>query len=155
MLCILLELPFDDCSSIFTTSILSNVSTTPSEVSAGTSQQVHGLSIYYSNCRSILPKMDELRVVADSTRPDFIALTETWLGPDIFSSEVAIPSYQLIRRERSRHGGGISLFVSDSVVVTFRSCHESSEFLFIVVETKLGSMLLGLHYRPPGSACRA
>ena len=38
-----------------------------------------GLSLLYTNCRSVLSKMVNLRVLASSNRPYFIGLTETWL----------------------------------------------------------------------------
>lgn len=77
-------LPFTDCSTLLGVSASSS---TPSVLSshqgAVTSK---GLTIYYSNCRSLLPVIDD---VADSSHPDIIALTETWLDLDILSSEVA------------------------------------------------------------------
>lgn len=93
-----------------------------------------------------MPKLDELRVCAASMKPDFIAMTETWLDQDIKACELAIPSYELIRRDRSRHGGGIS-----AVTVTTRLCYESAEFLSVVVDNgRDGSLFWGLLYRPPG-----
>ena len=43
------------------------------------------LSVYYMNCRSLLPKMDELRCLAMNNRPDIIGLVETWLDDSIGS----------------------------------------------------------------------
>ncbi len=43
----------------------------------------NSLVVDYTNCRSLLPKIDELRLLADDMRLDFIALTETWLDPSI------------------------------------------------------------------------
>ena len=66
-------------------------------------------SIFYLNCRSLLPKLDALRVQAMSSNPSIIALVETWLDTSISSQEFSIPGYSCIRRDRHRHGGGILL----------------------------------------------
>ena len=50
------------------------------------------LCVLSTNCRSLLPKMDDLRVLAANHRYDLITLTETWLGMDIKECEVSIPS---------------------------------------------------------------
>lgn len=146
-------LPFSNCSHLSSSfndsSNVSSASTEPSLTSFGTALSKSGLSIFYSNCRSILPKMADLGFVVSSTTPDIIALTETWLDQDIVSSEIAIPSYQLIRRDRSRHGGGICLYVRDSSIILSRFSHASIELLSIVLRTELGPLLVCLHYRPP------
>ena len=49
--------------------------------------------------------------------------------------------------DRSHHGSGIFPFGSNSLVVTSRSCHQSPEFLLVVVDTKPEAMLLGQNYR--------
>ena len=69
------------------------------------------MSVFYTNCRSLLANLDELRVLAARMDYDIIALTETWLDPDIKLSEVYIPGFKALRRDRSRHGGGVMLYV--------------------------------------------
>ena len=58
------------------------------------------LSVYYSSCRSVLPKMDDLRVLAKVDKPDIIALCETWLGEEVSPSEVALPEFRSYRLDR-------------------------------------------------------
>lgn len=101
-----------------------------------------GVAVYYTNCRSLLPKMDELRHLAIDSRPDIIALTETWLDSDISVSEISIASYQLFRRDRTWHGGGIALYVSESIQVKSCCCADSLEFMSVVFATASGSTLL-------------
>lgn len=67
----------------------------------------HGkLSLLYTNVRSLLPKIDHLRVTAINASPHVICLTETWLSSDISDSEAYIPGYSLFRADRNRRGGG-------------------------------------------------
>ncbi len=146
-------LPFVDCSSIFSTSTQSSCSADTSMPSAAKLKGAShaGITVFYTNCRSLLPKVDELRLLAGSSTPGIIAITESWLDSTIAASEVAIPSYQLYRRDRSRHGGGICLYISDSISISRKSCHESIEFMHVEVTVDKGVLFVGLYYRPPGS----
>lgn len=145
-------LPYADCSFISSTSDESDQSIAAS-VASSVPPGCHrtSMSVYYTNCRSLLPKMDELRLLAVTSRPDLIAISESWLDPSIAACEVAIPSYQLFRRDRSRHGGGVCLYISDSISVSHKSSHESAEFLHVEIASAFGPFLFGLCYRPPGS----
>lgn len=69
----------------------------------------------YYNARSILPKLDELRATALFQAPDIICIVETWLSEDVTDHEIWLPDYQTHRLDRNRHGGGIVLYVRDSL----------------------------------------
>ena len=45
----------------------------------------------------------------ESTEPNFIIGTETWLKPDIHSSEIFPPRYHILRRDRPDGYGGVML----------------------------------------------
>ena len=64
------------------------------------------LNILYFNPRSILTKLDELKIVAEENNPDVICITESWLCQEISNVEVSVPGYLLYRHDRDRHGGG-------------------------------------------------
>ena len=52
-----------------------------------------GLSVYLANCRSLLPKMDDLYLlVSGQSPPSILALTETWLDSSIREYEVHVYS---------------------------------------------------------------
>ena len=57
------------------------------------------LKILYYNARSLLPKFDELLILADSHNPDVICITESWLSVDIQDSEILIPGYQSLQKQ--------------------------------------------------------
>ena len=42
-----------------------------------------------TNVRSLIPKIDELEVVANVNEADIICITETWLTPDIPDSALS------------------------------------------------------------------
>ena len=109
-------------------------------------------SIYYSNCRSLLPKLDELRhLCSGPDHPCIIALCETWLDSTIMDCELTLPNYCLFRRDRSRHGGGVAMYIHHSVLVRKVTHCDSYELLSAEIQDKSGLILLSVVYRPPGS----
>lgn len=111
-----------------------------------------GLSVLYTNCRSLLRNLDDLRAMVAIAQPDVIALCETWLGPEIRSCEVGLPSYSLVRHDRSRHGGGVLLYIRESIMVLSCRRDERAELLSAVLSTSGGPLWVGVLYRPPGTS---
>ena len=57
---------------------------------------------------------------------------ESWLVPEISNDEINIPNYSIFRLDRSRHGGGILVYVKSSLRVTpIQSPNTNLEFLFL------------------------
>lgn len=75
------------------------------------------INCLYMNARSIVNKIDELQVLA--TNMDVLAITETWLTPDINSYEILRNmNFTIHRRDRFEHnkrGGGVLLAVRNTV----------------------------------------
>ena len=109
------------------------------------------LSILYTNCRSLLPKLDHLRLLACTQTPHIIAITETWLDTTISNSEAMIPGYQVVRRDRDRHGGGIALYIRDHLHVDVLLSHNSAELLIVELPLRSSKVVCGLLYRPPSA----
>ena len=70
-----------------------------------------GLHFVHLNIRSLLPKLDELRILARNIRAACICITETWLDNTVFDSEIQIAGYDIRRKDRSRHGGGVCIYI--------------------------------------------
>ena len=107
------------------------------------------LKILYYNARSLLPKFDELLILADSHNPDVICITESWLSVDIQDSEILIPGYQSLRHDRNRHGGGILMYVSHRFTVKLLPFHPSLELLTVTLHSGIFKFCLSLFYGPP------
>ena len=73
------------------------------------------LPILYFNARSLLPKFDELLILCETYTPGIVCIVESWLSEDIEDSELIIPNYQVLRLDRNRHGGGILLYIHNSL----------------------------------------
>ena len=113
------------------------------------------LNIMYFNAQSLLPKMDKLRALVDSQNPHIVCIVETWLSNDISDNEVSLEGYQVICLDRNRHGGGILIFVHDSLVSKVVMAGPSNlELLIISVSNHINTCKhhLGLFYRPPSSS---
>ena len=77
------------------------------------------LDFILSNIRSILPKIDELILIASNTNPNFIFCTDTWLNSEVPDNVVSLPNYEIIRSDRkNRRGGGVSVFFKKSLKIT-------------------------------------
>ena len=74
---------------------------------------VPALSVLYYNARSILPKIDLLRAeVIAANFPSVVCIVESWLAEETEDSEVSIDE---IRLDRNRHGGGVLLYIHNSL----------------------------------------
>ena len=113
------------------------------------------LSIIYFNARSLLPKIDELRAIAEADSPNILCVVESWLSNDISDNELAIDQYQILRLDRDRHGGGVLMYVHCSLSPKVLSAGDHSLELLIVSVSPVGStskFCISLFYRPPSSS---
>lgn len=121
---------------------------------------IKGFKIAHQNIRSIIGKIEELRLVISEVKSSFHLLTfsETWANEEIFDSELEISGYQLFRRDRGSKGGGLLVYARNDVEVVRRPDLESPtiESLWIeVCPPKSHSFLVGVLYRPPTASNHA
>ena len=75
-----------------------------------------GLQIIYFNARSIyLPKFDDLCLLCADSKPHVACIVETWLEDSVFDNELTVSNYFLLRLDRTRHGGGVLLYIGDDL----------------------------------------
>ena len=112
------------------------------------------VSVVYFNVCSLLPKIDNLRLICASLYPSFVCVAETWLSSETDDSEICIQGYTSIRLDHSRHGSGLVIYVHNlfSFSVLFK---ESPDFEFLVISCKSSINSPDFHlaflYRPPSS----
>ena len=96
---------------------------------------MNGMSLKKVN--SLLPKIDEVRYIANITKASIIGISETKLDETILSSELEVDGYVLIRLDRLGRG-----FCSFSI---------NTEKIFVdtYLPNKSKQILLGILYRPP------
>ena len=108
------------------------------------------------NCQSLCNKKDRFLNLVDSTKPDIIIATETWLTSSIQSSEYFGAQYEVHRRDRhdGRQGGGVLIAVNSN----YTSCREEvlesspSETIWVKISSpNCKSIYVAACYRPEHS----
>ena len=64
--------------------------------------------MFYFNARSLLPKIDEVHALCANEHYDLVVVVETWLSAE---------GYNLVHKDRNRHGGGIAIYIRAHVNV--------------------------------------
>ena len=128
----------------------------PSSVPALATQSPDKLKIAVLNCQSICNKISELEAFLESTQPDIVIASESWLTPDIMSQEVFPSDFRVFRKDRTEtfkdmKGGGVFILVSNKLVASPVHIDDPNcELTFAQVDL-VGSpkLLVGAFYRPP------
>ena len=118
-----------------------------SSPSSPVSVSSQSLNIFYFNARSILPKFHELYSLCSLYNPDLVCIVESWLSSDISDNEILIPNYSIFRLDRSRHGGGILVYVKSSLCVSSVQSPLDIELLFLTVKSNHRSFSIATFYR--------
>ena len=111
-----------------------------------------GIHFIHLNIRSLLPKIDEVRLQARDSNASCILLTETWLDESVCDAEVNIDGYTIQRKDRNRQGGGVCIYIRNDFAFNTRDDLSSPdlEALFIdILLPKTKPILCGVCYRPP------
>lgn len=143
-------LPFHNCSTSFWSLPQPPASPQIGGMDTAVSPIPCQLSLLYSICRSLVPRLDNLRVQPNSLNPCIIALTETWLDASVSDHELCIPGYSVLRCDRNRRGSGVLLYVRSDLPILWTSSHYSLELLFVDIRLRQGNMLIGF-YCPPSA----
>jgi len=70
-------------------------------------KSMSGLSVIHLNVRSLLPKMDLLRIWVNLTVADIVVRSETWLTKSITDMDIGMGDYNVFRADRLRKGDGV------------------------------------------------
>ena len=111
-----------------------------------------GLTIASLNINGLRGHFDELQLFLQSSGIHILALNETKLVPQYPKELNAVAGYQQKRLDRTCNGGGISLYVRDSVKFKPRDDVPADNLELICVEIqppKSNSYLIVSWYRPP------
>jgi hypothetical protein len=62
-------------------------------------------------------KHHQIQNLVDSTKPDVIIATETWLDPTITNRQIFPPNYNIYRKDRkgNKTGGGVLIAINDKL----------------------------------------
>ena len=111
-----------------------------------------GLHFIHLNVRSLIPKLDEIKLLLLKRNITVLALSETWLNDSVSDSEIDIHGYVVVRKDRNRHGGGVCLYVNCNIAFNPRidlNIHDLESVWIELILPKTRPILTGVCYRPP------
>ena len=115
---------------------------------------VRGFKIAALNIASLPGHIKELKTYMAVRPIDILAVNETRLDDSVSSSKMSIPGYCLERNDRNRHGGGVALYIRDTINYECLLNHDSHinlEWIAVkVTKRNAKPFIVGKWYRPPG-----
>lgn len=91
--------------------------------------KVYGIpTILSTNVRSLPKKVDEIQQIAELNSAGAICITESWLSTDIPDSCVAIPAFNLFRKDRiNTTGGGVCIYLDRKILCKLLQSSDQDE----------------------------
>ena len=117
-----------------------------------------GFKLAKLNITSLVKHIDELRILLADTPVDVLSINETRLDDSVKDSDVYIPGYEIIRRDRERNGrlgGGVCFFVRSNISYSLRpdlSIHQLENLCIEIRKPRSKPFLVVTWYRPPDSS---
>ena len=113
-----------------------------------------GLHFIHLNIYSLIPKIEELRIIAKSTNAATIGISESKLDESVLEPEIEIDDYKILRCDRNRQGGGVACYIrndlSYNIISVFPSEIESIFFEILLPNSK--PITVGTIYCPPNQS---
>ena len=109
----------------------------------------------FLNIVSLPKKIDEIRFSMSNKYIDLIAFNETRLDQSIPDNLIHLDGYDIIRKDRSRNGGGVCIYLRSSINYNIRHDLIPSELEGVCVEVikpHSRPFLITTVYRPPDSS---
>ena len=114
-----------------------------------------GLHISHLNVHYLYPKLDEIKhLLNDQGNIDILCLCETFLNEEFSNNEVDIDGYQMIRKDRQTHGGGLVIYTKSYLSCIHRDDLETADIEMLWIEVRNNRQkpfLLCYCYRPPST----
>jgi hypothetical protein len=116
---------------------------------------VRGFKMAFLNIASLPKHIDEFRIYMSVQTFDLIAFNETRLNTSIKDGEVNICDFDIIRKDRSRNGGGVCIYLGNTITYYNRSdivpVNLEAVCLEIIKPCSLPFLVCSV-YRPPNSS---
>ena len=111
-----------------------------------------GLKIAMLNINSLNKHISELQVFMSNQTLDILAINETKLDYRTRDQEIDLPGYFCLRKDRDSRGGGVCIYLKNSIKFTRKTCFEIEDLEMLSVEikrTNSSPFLFTTWYRPP------
>ena len=111
----------------------------------------NGVVIAHLNVNSLLSKLDDNELLIHSGRIKVLCVSETKLDSTISDNTVTVLGYKFFRKDRSRHGGGVGIYISSSLKSStcrpFTQSLTALEYVSVVVHLCRGRRSVLYHIR--------
>ena len=109
-----------------------------------------GLHYLHINVNSLLPKTEEIRFIANTSKATVIGISGTKLDRTIFDAEIYIEGYSIGRCDRDRKGG-VACYIKHGICFSTKNIlSKKLEVIFVdLVLPKTKPVSVGIVYRPP------
>jgi exonuclease III len=102
----------------------------------------------------LIKHIDELRILLVNYPVDILSINETKLDNSINDCEIHIPGYEILRRHRDRHGGGVCFYIRTTINFSIREDLKFKNLENLCVEIRKPqskTFVVVNWYRPPKS----
>ena len=112
------------------------------------------LHFIHLSINSLLPKIDELRYIAESTNAAVIGICESKLDASVLDPEISINNYKILRCDRNRQGGGVACYVRNYLSYNALSVfpREVDNIFFEILLPNSKPTTVETIYRPPNQS---
>jgi exonuclease III len=117
-------------------------------------KKLRGLKIASLNINSLLRHVDELRLMLSDSEIDVFAINESKIDNSVKYSEISIPVYNMILKDRNRFGGGVVVYIRETFSFYERKDLNSDDLEMICIEIckpRSRPFCITVWYRPPNS----
>ena len=110
-----------------------------------------GIQLIHLNINSLLPKVDEIRYIAECIKAAVIGITESKLGESIFQCEIQIDNYDLLQCDRNKNGGGVAWYIRSDISYVQKDFFANviENIFFEILLPKTTPITVGIMYGPP------
>ena len=116
---------------------------------------IKGLRVASLNVNSMVKHIDELRILLESKPTDILLINESKIDDTVPDNEIYINGYNIIRNDRNRNGGGVIMYLGQSLSFTERNDLVPDSLEMICVEIKKpynkSFLVCAWYMRPPNS----
>ena len=110
-----------------------------------------GLHFLHINIVSLLPKINELKCIANKNKAAIIGISESKLDHTVSDLEANLPGYDILQCDRNKNAGGVACYIRKDLCFNTRalSCEEIENIIFDILLLKSKPITIGVFYRPP------
>ena len=65
--------------------------------------------------------MARIEIFVNNTKISILAISETWLDSSVTNSEVSLDGFNIIRRDRDIHWGGVCIYIKSDLAFSERT----------------------------------